>query len=255
MSNQLRILFFDIETAPLLAHIWRPYDGYVNHQQLLHDSFLLTWSAKWRGEDKMHSMRLTSQEAQDQDDSRLVAGLADMVRKADIVVAHNADRFDIPMLNNRLLVMQLEPLGPTRTIDTLKLAKYNFRLAYNKLDYLAEVLGFGKKIKTEFDLWRQSYLGDAKALKLMETYNKHDVVLLEQVFEALLPYVHNLPRLYDAEREMEQACPTCGSDDLKKDGKRRTNSSTYQRYHCRNCGRYSRSRSSDRLSKLGVHPL
>ena len=255
MSTPLKILFFDIETAPLLAHMWRPWDNYTPNTMLVKDSFMLCWAAKWRGGKKVMSSRVTGHEAKEQDDSRIVAELADLVREADIVVAHNVNRFDVPMLNNRLLVMGLEPLGNVRTIDTLKMAKKDFRLAYNKLDYLAEVLGFGKKIKTDFDLWKDCYHGEHKALTQMLRYNKHDVVLLEKVFEKLLPYSNGVGRLVDAGRPEEHACPSCGSDSLMKRGKYRTNASTFQRYLCNDCLKYSRSRSSDKNTRLKYHPL
>lgn len=255
MSQPLKILFFDIETAPLLAHVWRPYDGYISHPQLVHDSFMLTWAAKWAGDERVMSARLTKAEARSQDDSRIVGKLADLVRQADIVVAHNVRRFDIPMLNNRVMLLGLEPLGPTREIDTLVLAKKNFRLAYNKLDYLAEVLGLGRKIKTDFDLWLEAYHGDQDALKEMDRYCRHDVELLEQVFHKILPYARNVGRLVDADREMERACPFCGSDRLQKRGFHRTNASNFQRFQCNDCKKYSRTRSAARNTKLGVHPL
>lgn len=248
----LRILFFDIETAPLLAHIWHPAEGWVTHDRMLHDSFMLSWAAKWRDGETMHSRVLTPQEAKDQDDERIVLALADLVRQADIIVAHNIDKFDVPMLNNRLFLRGMEPLGPTKTIDTLKLARRHFRLAHNKLDYLASVLGLGEKIKTDFQLWRNCYLGDRAALSEMLTYNKHDVVLLEQIFDKMLPYVNGVPSLYEGSREMERSCVYCGSENVQKRGKYRTKASVFQRFCCLDCGKYSRVRSSDRNTKTGL---
>lgn len=249
----LRILFFDLETAPLLAHVWSAYADYVGHEQMLHDSFLLTWSAKWGDQKRIISARLTTREAQDQDDTRIVAELADLIREADIIIAHNVDRFDLPMFNNRLLLLGLEPLGPVQTIDTLKLAKSSFRLAYNKLDYLAYKLGLGKKIKTDFNLWRQAYLGSETALAKMERYNRRDVQLLEQVFEKLKPYVKKLPRMVDGSGVI---CPVCGSDHYQKRGTRyhRTNAFNYQRFQCQNCGRYFRLKKAEPKS-LETRPI
>lgn len=250
----LKILFYDLETAPLLAHIWTPRDEYVTMDRLIHDSFLLTWSAKWRGEKPIHSGVLTGLEAQQQDDKRIVTELAELIREADFIVAHNANRFDVPMLNNRLLALNLEPMGPKQTIDTLLWAKRSFRLAYNKLDYLGEFLGLGRKIKTDFDLWKSCYHGDEKALAQMAKYNKQDVVLLEKVFDALLPYVKNLPRLVEPTDGKQFACPTCGSAKLQRRGYCRTNASTFQRYQCTKCTRYCKERASIK-TRLAVAPL
>jgi len=247
----VRILHFDIENAPLLAFIWSPWDQGVTHERLIHDTFLLSWAAKWDGERGVLSDVLSPQEALDQDDSRIVESLADLIREADIVVAHNGDKHDVPKLNGRLLQLGLEPLGPVQTIDTLKLAKRNFNIAYRKLDYIGEFLGLGRKIKTDFDLWKRCYHGEEKALAEMERYNKRDVVLLEKVFNAMKPYVRHLPRLRDGEGH---ACPSCGSERLMRRGFYRTNSGNFPKYQCGDCGRYSRSRKAE-PEKLEVHPL
>lgn len=250
----LKVLFYDIETAPLLAYIWHPTDQYVVHDRLIHGSFMLTWAAKWRGQAKITSGVLTPEEALAQDDSRIVAGLADMVRQADIIVAHNGDRFDVPVLNARLLQLTQTPIGSKQTIDTCKLAKRNFRLAYNKLDYLGEYLGLGRKIKTEWELWEKCYHGDPKALREMARYNRQDVTLLESIFERLLPYVKGIPRLVEATDVNQGRCPACGSANLIRDGVHRTNASTFPRMMCQSCGRQSRSRKSNNI-RLGLLPV
>ena len=252
--KSLKVFVFDIETAPLLAYIWRPYDDYVTHERLVNDSFMLSWAGKWLEKKRIYSDVLNEQEAQTQHDARIVTSLAEMLREADIIVAHNVDRFDLPMLNNRLLSLGLEPLGPIQTIDTLKLAKRSFRLAYNKLDYLGEFLGLGKKIKTDFALWQAAYHGDPGALKRMQKYNKRDVTLLEDVFMALRPYVGGLPRMVEPTEKDQRACPTCGSDGLVRRGVYRTNAGTYQKYHCKSCLRYCSERKSIKETGLAVRP-
>lgn len=254
ISSNLRILLYDLETAPLLAYVWQPREDYIPHERMIHDSFLLTWSAKWYGEKKVMTGVLTSAEARKQDDSRIVKALADLMREADVIVAHNAKNFDIPMFNNRLLKLRLPPLGPVSVVDTLAIAKKNFRLAYNKLDYLAGLLFNDHKIKTEFKLWEECYHGDPSALAAMSRYNVQDVKLLEKVFDALLPYAKGLTRLSDPSGPKDFACPTCGGTKLQKRGFYRTQASTFQRYECTDCGRYSRARTAEKR-KFAVHPL
>lgn len=253
-ATPLRMLFWDIETAPLLAHVWSAKTRFVGAHQFVHDSFMLCWAAKWADGSKVYDDVLTSEEARAQDDRRVVVTLANLLREADVVVAHNGDRFDIPMLNNRLLTLGEEPLGPVKTIDTLTLAKKSFRLASNKLDYLAQHLGVGKKIKTDFDLWLDCYHGKAKALKEMLRYNRVDVRVLQNVYHTLEPYVKGLPRLVDGDG-IGFVCPSCGSLELERDGHYRTNASTFDRWRCLDCGRYSRERKADPTKKLSLHPL
>ena len=235
--KSVRLLFYDIETAPMLAFIWQLKTDYVGPAMLEHDIFLLSYAAKWSDGTKVQSGVLTPSEARGQDDSRIVKSLAHLMKQADYLVAHNGDRFDLPMVNNRLLVNGLDPIGHVQTIDTLKLARTTFRFASNRLDYLAKLLGFGGKHHTSFDLWRRCYQGHGPSLKKLVDYNRHDVVLLEQVFEALRPHVKNLPRLVDVGEYRQEACPSCGSDERKKDGYHRTKVNTFQRYRCLACGR------------------
>jgi predicted RNA-binding Zn-ribbon protein involved in translation (DUF1610 family) len=250
-----RILVFDVETAPMLAYIFQAKTEYVPAHAITHEVFMLTWAAKWTDRPKVYGDKLTSDEAIAQDDRRLVAGLAALLRQADAVVAHNGDRFDLPIIRQRLLLQQEEPLGPVRSVDTLKLARKSFRLASNKLDYLARQLGVPAKIGTSFDLWRRCYQGDEKALAAMLRYNRRDVTVLQDVFERLAPYVLGLPRLVDAEHGGEMVCPSCGGGPLQRRGKHRTNASTFQRWHCQTCGRWCRSRTSDPELKVGPVPL
>lgn len=255
MARKHKILYWDIETAMAIASIWRPDDQYVPMDRMVAEGFLLNWGAKWEGESKVYSGLLTPEEAIARDDSRIVADMADLIREADGLVAHNGDRFDFPILNGRIAKYGMEPLGPVRTIDTLTLSRKSLGLPYHKLDYLADYFGIGRKIKTDQDLWNRCVAGDQQALNAMKRYNRRDVILLEEVFEKLKPYVRNLPRLYDAERENERACPFCGSDALMVRGYYRTQASTMVKYQCTICERYSRAKSTERLKKLGVHPL
>jgi hypothetical protein len=239
----MKVLFYDIETAPLLAYIWSPYDDYVTHDRLVKSGFLLTWSAQWRGSSKVISGCLTSQEALDQDDRRITIELAALIRQADFICGHNVDKFDLPVFNTRILAHKLPPLGPVKTIDTLKISKRAFRLPYHKLDYLADFLFGDAKIKTSFQLWKDCYHGDEKALAKMLRYNRKDVVLLARVFEALLPYAKTMPRLVDL--QSTDQCTVCGSSDLSLAGFHRTPTADYRRFRCNGCSRYGRRRTSE----------
>lgn len=247
----MKILYFDIETAPLLAYIWTPWEPMVSHKQVENTDFMLTWAAKWAHKKGVMSDRLAPHEATSQNDINIVESLSELIREADVIVGHNLDKFDLPKLNGRLMIHGLEPLPPVIQVDTLKLAKRSFKLPYNRLDFLGEALGVGNKIKTDFDLWRRCYMGESVALKQMEKYNRQDVRLLEEVFEKMRPYVKNLPRLVDGTGFM---CPNCGSYDLQRRGVYRTKASNFQKYQCNECKRYCRERISEKR-RLDVHPI
>jgi hypothetical protein len=98
----------------------------------------------------------------------------------------------------------------------------------------------GKKIHTNFSLWRDILLDKNKvAMAKMIKYCKMDVVLLEKVYKQLSTHV--MPKthygvIFGSDRS---DCPECGSDDCKKSGFRVTASGTkYQRYQCNTCFKY-----------------
>lgn len=222
----------------MLSWHWAPKTEYIgSHLNVNDDRALLCWSAKWSDQTKVLSARVTKKEALEQDDVRVVNKLADLMREADYVVAHNGNRFDYKRVNTRLLLSKSPPLGNVQMIDTLTIARSSFDLPYNNLDYLSQRLGFGSKIKTDFDLWRRAVQGDTKALKEMDAYCQQDVVLLEHVFHALTPYAKTLPRLVDAAEWREELCPYCGSTDRSKSGIYRTKVNNYPKWSCGNCGR------------------
>lgn len=256
MATPMSILFFDVETAPRLSHHWRMYKENIAPSQALKDPFMFTWAAKWRGQKRVRSARLKSGEATAQDDARIVCDLAELMREADIVIAHNVRRFDLPVVNTRLLKNGLEPLDVPRTLDTLHIARQNFAFATNNLDNIARELGVGRKIKTDFELWADCYMGSNSALEEMERYNKQDVELLEDVFEAMLPYASKgVGRLVRAERPREKACPYCGSEHTWGRGWHDAPVNTYQKRQCQDCGKYFRHFSAQTHLRLAYNSI
>ena len=79
--------------------------------------------------------------------------------------------------------------------------------------------------------------GDKDAWKRMQDYNVQDVVLLEQLYNKLLPWIKNHPNqnLFSG----DVVCPTCGSNHLQKRGTAVSTTGTYQRCQCRSCGSWS----------------
>ena len=251
-----RLLFYDIETAPMLSFLWDARTEYVgSHLVESDDRQILCWSAKWSDETKVHTARVTQKEAKTQDDSRIVNALSQLMRSADYVVAHNGNRFDWRRVNTRLLLNGLDPLGSVQMIDTLLIARQSFDLPYNNLNYLAKKLGFGEKLHTDFDLWRRAFYGEVSALKQMEAYNRQDVVLLEHVFHALKPYAKTLPRLVDAVEWQQELCPYCGSTKRTPSGYHRTKATTFQKFRCGECGREYRSWDGIRTKRAATRGL
>lgn len=251
MVSPLKVLFFDVETSWMVVKTHSPRVDYISSHQVVHRRFLHCWAAQWRGEKQVLSDRQTPEEAQAKDDLRITVSLAELVRQADAVVAHNGDKFDIPKLRNRLIISGQEPLGPVQSIDTLKVAR-QLGFDHNNLDSLAQELLGERKMDTPKGLWDDAYEGNDLALQRMTRYCKKDVVLLAQVFDKLLPHATSTLRLVDA---MGEVCPHCGSTRFHRRGTKRTQAASYAQFQCQDCLRYFRARTAEPTNKTNHQPL
>jgi hypothetical protein len=107
-----------------------------------------------------------------------------------------------------------------------------------KLDFVADWLGIGRKLRTGgFDLWSDVLAGCPKARNKMRRYNIRDVRLTEQVFERLTAkgWVLGLP---NASIEDPDCCtnPTCRSENIIRRGFAFTKTRKYARFQCKDCG-------------------
>jgi transposase-like protein len=227
------ILSFDVETIPLIAYAWGPYDQNINPEQLIKDWCLLAFSGKWMDDEKIVSEVLTPKEAVERDDERLVKLCWKMMDQADVVIAHNGRDFDIKKLNTRYLNHGLGPTTPFKLVDTLLAARSAFGLTYNKLDYIAQYLGTQRKRETDFQLWIDCDHGDKEALARMQEYNECDVEVLEQIYLKIRAYIPNHPKL-SSYNKVQGKCPVCLSN-YEDDGIYQAPIQQYKQYRCLNC--------------------
>ena len=257
----LNILAFDIETAPIDARVWGLWKQNVGLKQIVEDWHVLCWCAKWVGSNEVMTCALPDFDTYKDDprnDIHVLNTLYELLDKADIVIAHNGDGFDLPKVNARLIIQGFTPYSPVRSIDTLKTARRVFGFTSNKLDYIANALGVGQKIDTGgFELWNGCLDGDKKSWAKMVDYCAHDTTLLEGVYLKTRAWDNRHPNLglyVDDTRAGKVLCPVCGSDNIRKDGTRthKTNMSKFQRYHCNNCHSWPRGRKNlaDRTNLL-----
>jgi hypothetical protein len=245
----VKILLFDIETTPMEVYVWGLFGNkYIQHGNVIKDWNVLSWSAKWLCDSGVISDIQTSKEAMNRDDKRVLGGIWDLINQADVVIAHNGDKFDLKKLNTRFHMNGFLPPSPYQSIDTLKVAKRNFAFSSNRLDYLGQIMTNKGKISTNFQLWTDCLRGDPKALHNMLEYNEEDVRLLEEVYLELRPWIKSHPNVgvyMDGE-----VCPSCGSDDVHANGGYYTTmANRYESYRCDDCGALSRKLQSE----LSVH--
>ncbi|MFD7017186.1 ribonuclease H-like domain-containing protein [Streptomyces sp. NPDC059928] len=233
----MKILTLDLETSPNLAHVWGLWNQNVGINQLLESGEVICFAAKWYDakEVKFFSSHQHGKAA-------MVNAAHELLEQADTVVHFNGQRFDIPHLNREFLEAGLAPPAPFAQVDLLKVVKRQFRFPSNKLDYVVQKLGIGKKTAhTGHQLWVDCLSGDERAWRLMRKYNCQDVKVTESLYDYLLPWIPTHPNhaLYDAQGD-EHQCPNCGSEALKKEGRAYTAVSVFQRYRCEGCGKWSR---------------
>lgn len=232
----MNIVYIDIETSPVLGYTWGKYQQDVLSVEK--DFFVMCFAVKWNDSKKIETYSLPdfkTYKKDHEDDRELMAKMWEILDNADIVVAHNGDKFDIRKINARLIYHGFDSPSPYLTIDTLKVARKYFKFTSNKLDDLGALLGVGRKIHTGgFKLWRDCMLGDMKSYGLMKRYNAQDVKLLYDVYMKLRPWMRNHPNINDD--LSERKCPSCGSSKIQSRGSERSKSGVYRRYKCAGCG-------------------
>jgi predicted RNA-binding Zn-ribbon protein involved in translation (DUF1610 family) len=234
LSENIRVLVFDIETLPIVAYTWGTWNVNINKEQIIKDWAVLSWSAKWLNDIHMITDCLTPQEALDRDDKRITQSLWNLLDKANVVIVQNGRKFDIPKMNARFWKYEFPQPSSYKVIDTCDAAKRAFGMTYNSLDYLGEYLRIGRKIKTEFQLWVDCDLGDKKAIKIMQEYNEGDVLLLEDVYNKMKAWIPGHPKftLYD---KMFDKCPVCFGE-YEEIGVYSATQKQYKEYRCLECG-------------------
>lgn len=229
-------LVFDIETAPNKAWVWGKWQQDVIEFE--EEWYMMSWSAKWVG-GKHVTKCLADYPGYTpgcQDDKSLVQDLWDLFNQADILIAHNGVKFDIKRSNTRFIEHGLLPPEPSKVVDTLQVARKHFSWNSNKLDDLARRLNVGRKVKTGgFALWRGCMEGDPKSWALMKRYNKADVLLLEQVYEKMKPWIDNHPHIGNLQGTPD-CCRNCGGSHFNKHGWQPTPTGARQRTQCVDCG-------------------
>lgn len=237
-DNFARILVFDIETAPILAWVWKLFDENIGLNQIEQDWFVMCFAAKWIDRDEV--FYFDQRNAPDiEDDKQVLAEIWKLLDQADIVITQNGKKFDKKKLYARFIQNGFKPPTSFRHIDTLQIAKKHFAFTSNKLEYLTNTLNVKfKKLDhakfSGFKLWKECLKGNVDAWNEMEEYCKHDVTSLEELYKHLRPWDNTINFSVYSDNDANYCL--CGSDDFKEQGFKYTNSGKFVRYVCSNCG-------------------
>lgn len=235
MEEVIKILYADIETSLMLLAGFGLYDQNFSPTHVFQDWHIICASWMFEGDEKVsHAIGNGS------NDMNVVKKLVKAIEKADLVVWHNGDKFDLKKLRARAIYHELPPIAPVPTVDTLKVSRRLFGFTSHKLGYIAEHLGLAKKGKPEPGTWLEALKGNKKVIREeMVPYCDQDVLVLRDVYLRLKPHMANHPNLSLLLGLKDRGtCRNCGSTSLIKKGTRVRAKSTYQEYQCKDCGSY-----------------
>lgn len=239
-NNGPKILFFDIETAPLKAHLWSMWQQGVGLNQIEADWFMLSFCCKWAHSDEV--FYYDQRDAENiEDDYDLVLKLWHFLNEADVVVGQNSKRFDTKKANARFILNGLPKPSTYRQVDTMEIAKRNFGFTSNRLEYMTDKLctDYKKSKHKKFhghELWSECLKGNLEAWLEMEDYNRLDVLSLEELYNVLSSWDNTLPN-YDVYVD-----DILDMSEWEKDGFHYTNLGKYQKYRNKVTGQQKRSR-------------
>lgn len=241
LNKKPRILYFDIETSPLLVYAWGLGKQIIGIKQIKKERKILSIGYMFEGDKnvtilKMDMKKHDLNKFDDDADKEMLKKFMAVYSTADLAVAHNGRRFDRARIRARLVKYRLPDIAPVLFDDSYGMTK-EIDFTSHKLDYLGRYLGTGQKDEIDYSAWTRVMEGSSAALNEMCAYMKTDVVRLRAAYIRLKPYAKSKLNL-SAFHSDGSICPSCGSNNIKKDGKRFTQSGQYQAYRCNSCGKY-----------------
>jgi len=248
-----RVLFIDIETAPIVAYVWSNWQ--TNVIATKEDWYVLSVQHKYQHESAVHFERKTKAKG---NDKSVVKHAWNLLDDADVVVAHNGDRFDLPKLNARFLYYGFGLPSPFIPIDTKKEFKRHTGLASYSLKEIARYYELETKLSNSgFDLWLGCMANEEWAWIEMEEYGNQDIVVLEAVFDKIQPAM-NFPGRAGNRFNAQQwygayTCTNCGSKDTKVRKEYRTKAGKKRAVQCQECQGWSTFKRSNTNEDTGEY--
>jgi DNA polymerase elongation subunit (family B) len=244
-----RILILDIETQRAIVETWTTYKPFITIDNVIVDSRILCFAAKWHGEEKVTFRSSWDEDAHYQvipeQYEKMMRAAFELLDEADVVITYNGDRFDNQWLQREFSRLGLGRPLPSKSIDLMKINKKWFKKGQLslKLDWsVRKWLGDKKVEHGASDLWHDIRYGTREekraSKKLMREYNIHDTVLTGRLFNQWLPWASINVALYENEDEDGLLhCTKCNSTNLTRVNKRKTtNAFQYHMFRCKDCG-------------------
>lgn len=245
-KDKPRILFYDIETSPLRAWVWKLGEQYVGHTQLdnAYSRYGIICVTYCWNDDK--NAKVIDWGYEEQDTAAVVESFDQIIQQADFTIGKNSDRFDTKMINACRMFSGLPglPEWTKYTDDLEKQMRRYFKLPSQSLDYISSQLGLGGKIKMEMSDWinivEKTPLGKECFTRMLK-YGKKDVEDTRFLWNKLVEHFDPKFNYGVWKGSLDILCKhaDCGSSNIRKNGTRATGQTRYQEYLCNECGRYA----------------
>lgn len=237
LKTKRRRLFFDIEVSPNVGLFWEAgYKKNIDTSNIITERAIICICWKWEDEKEVHFVNWDSKQC----DKTLLQKFIKVINESDEAIGHNGDRFDLAWIRTRCLFHKIEMFPSYKTIDTLKVSRQKFKFNSNRLNYIAQFLGIGQKIKTDYNLWKDIVLHKCKkSMDKMIKYCQMDVILLEKVYKKLSGHIE--PKTHYGVRfgQDRGSCPECGSDELIRAATEVSAKGVKKvRYQCKTCNKF-----------------
>jgi uncharacterized protein YprB with RNaseH-like and TPR domain len=170
-----RIGFLDIETCQLTADY----------------GFMISWSIKERGGKVLADFLNKKDFEVPSFDRRLVSTLIKEMNKYDVIYTYYGSRFDIPFIRTRAMKYNLNFPVQNQIIhrDLYYIVRNKLKLSSNRLANATRFLGIKGKTNLDGDIWVRAARGDQHAIAYILDHNAKDVIILEELFERIKPYM------------------------------------------------------------------
>lgn len=180
--SDFRIGFWDIESSGLRATFGGMYCATVKELKGACKTFRVDESPNYK--------------KYPWDDKWLCKKLRDELESYQVVVGYNTvgayrKGFDLPFLNSRLVRHKERILSPeVKHVDLYNVTRMKLQLHSDRLESLLEHLK-AKTRKTPLvpEDWRKAGAGDKTSMERIVKHNVHDVIVLEEAFLRLIPFL------------------------------------------------------------------
>lgn len=235
-QKKIKRMFLDIEVSPNIVLSWGLGEVRLSPENIVSERAIICICYKWESDDTVHSLQWDRYK----NDKIMLKRFMEEYQKADEVVFHNGDKFDMPWIMARCVKHDIEFFPNVTTIDTLKRAR-KFRFNSNKLDYLAQFFNVGAKSDTGgYSLWREILLdNNRESLGKMVDYCKNDVVILEKVYNILEKHFEPKTHVGMLMGKTRASCAHCGSGNTIVSKTKTSATGTVSKcMQCKDCYKY-----------------